>query len=55
MERRNIDDWDATKLNLLAQGYLTIRKEMWEMLAVRLGERWSVVEAKVSILHSRNT
>lgn len=48
IERRHVDDWDNQKLELLAQEYLACRKEMWEMLAVRLGERWNVVEAKVS-------
>jgi len=49
MERRHIEDWDAQKLDLLAQEYLAVRKEMWEMLAARVGERWAVVEAKVSL------
>jgi hypothetical protein len=48
VERRHVDDWDNQKLELLAQEYLACRKEMWEMLAARLGERWNVVEAKVS-------
>jgi hypothetical protein len=47
IERRHVDDWDNQKLELLAQEYLACRKEMWEMLAARLGERWNVVEAKV--------
>ena len=49
IERRQVEDWDAQKLELLAQEYVAIRKEMWEMLASRVGERWSVVEAKVRI------
>jgi hypothetical protein len=48
IERRHVDDWDNQKLELLAQEYLACRKEMWEILAARLGERWNVVEAKVS-------
>lgn len=47
MERRHVEDWDSQRLELLAQEYLACRKEMWEVLASRLGERWSVVEAKV--------
>lgn len=47
IERRHVDDWDNQKLELLAQEYLACRKEMWEMLAARVGERWNVVEAKV--------
>lgn len=49
IERRHVDDWDNRKLELLAQGYLACRKEMWEVLAARLGERWNVVEAKVTL------
>lgn len=48
IERRHVDDWDNQKLELLAREYLACRKEMWEILAARLGERWNVVEAKVS-------
>lgn len=43
----HVEDWDAQKLELLAEEYLALRKEMWEMLATRVGERWAVVEAKV--------
>ena len=48
IERRQADDWDADKLEFLAQQYLQVRQEMWEVLASRVGERWSVVEAKAS-------
>ena len=48
IERRHVEDWDAQKLELLAQEYMTVRKEMWEILATRVGERWAVIEAKVS-------
>lgn len=47
VERRHVEDWDTHKLELLAREYLACRKEMWEILASRLGERWSVIEAKV--------
>lgn len=47
IERRHVEDWDHNKLELLAEEYLACRKEMWEILANRLGERWQVVEAKV--------
>lgn len=49
IERRHVDDWDTHKLELLAQEYMACRREMWEVLASRLGERWAVVEAKVSL------
>ncbi|KAL9535978.1 hypothetical protein SMMN14_00951 [Sphaerulina musiva] len=46
VERRHGDDWDTHKLELLAAEYMACRKEMWEVLAARVGERWLVVEAK---------
>ncbi|KAK3643291.1 hypothetical protein LTR56_010247 [Elasticomyces elasticus] len=46
IERRHVEDWDAQKLELLAQEYAAVRKEMWEILASRVGERWAVLEAK---------
>lgn len=48
IDRRQASDWDAERLERLAQEYMAARKEMWELLASRLGERWAVVEAKVS-------
>ena len=48
IERRHVEDWDVQKLEILAQEYVAVRKEMWEVLASRVGERWAVVEAKVS-------
>lgn len=48
VERRHVEDWDTSKLELLAHEYMACRKEMWEILATRLGERWGVIEAKVS-------
>lgn len=47
VERRHAEDWDSQKLEMLAQEYMACRREMWEVLAARLGERWNVVEAKV--------
>ncbi|KAF2211624.1 hypothetical protein CERZMDRAFT_98505 [Cercospora zeae-maydis SCOH1-5] len=46
IERRHGDDWDTHKLELLATEYMACRREMWEVLASRLGERWVVVESK---------
>ncbi|KAF2770025.1 hypothetical protein EJ03DRAFT_257445, partial [Teratosphaeria nubilosa] len=46
IERRHGEDWDAQKLEVLAQEYMACRKGMWEILASRIGERWTVVEAK---------
>lgn len=47
MERRHVEEWDSRKLEMLAEEYLACRKQMWEILAERVGERWAVVEAKV--------
>lgn len=47
LERRGADDWDARKLERLAKEYMSMRKEMWQGLAARTGEKWIVVEAKV--------
>ncbi|KAI9817993.1 MAG: hypothetical protein M1832_004514 [Thelocarpon impressellum] len=48
MERRNTEDWDGEKLEKLAKEYLNMRRDMWTMLASRVGEKWQVVESKVS-------
>jgi hypothetical protein len=48
MERKGADDWDARKLERIAKEYMTMRKEIWQPLASRVGEKWNVVESKVS-------
>ncbi len=48
MDRRNSDDWDALKLETLGREYMANRKEIWGPLAEKCGEKWAVVEAKVS-------
>jgi hypothetical protein len=48
IERRTHEDWTTKRLNSLAVEYLELRKEIWEPLAAKTGERWSVVEAKAS-------
>ncbi|TLD31121.1 hypothetical protein PspLS_02988 [Pyricularia sp. CBS 133598] len=47
MERRGADDWDARKLERLAQEYMKVRKEIWQPLARITGEKWNVVEQKI--------
>ena len=48
IEHRRVEDWDAEKLEHLAQVYCEVRKEMWDIVAARFpGEKWSVLEAKV--------
>lgn len=49
MERRSIDDWDEMKLENLAKHYMAMRKEIWAPLAAQTGEKWNVVEQKVSL------
>lgn len=50
MERRNANDWDGVKFETLALEYINMRKELWTPLANKLGEKWTVVEQKVSSL-----
>ena len=47
MERRSADDWDGRKLEQLAKGYMSMRREIWQGLAQVTGEKWNVVEQKV--------
>jgi hypothetical protein len=48
MERKGADDWDNRKLEKLAMEYMSMRREIWSGLASRTGEKWNVVEQKVS-------
>ena len=50
MDRKDADDWDNRKLQRLAKEYMGMRKEIWSGLAARTGEKWSVVEQKVSLV-----
>jgi hypothetical protein len=55
MERQNAEQWDGVKLDVLAQAYMEVRREMWSLLAARVGEKWQLVETKVcSSLISRS-
>ncbi|KAI1841088.1 hypothetical protein JX265_013920 [Neoarthrinium moseri] len=46
MERKGADDWDTRKLERIAKEYMSMRKEIWQPLASKVGEKWNVVEAK---------
>ncbi|OAL56657.1 hypothetical protein IQ07DRAFT_14111 [Pyrenochaeta sp. DS3sAY3a] len=46
MERQNAEQWDGVKLDILAQAYMEVRREMWTVLANRVGEKWQLVEQK---------
>jgi hypothetical protein len=48
MERRTADDWDGLKLENLAKNYMTMRRDIWSSLAAQIGEKWNIVEQKVS-------
>ena len=47
MERRGQNDFDNRKLERLSKEYMSMRKEIWQPLAARCGEKWNVVEAQV--------
>ena len=47
MERKRDEDWDDVKLENLATQYMAVRREMWGILANRLGEKFAIVEQKV--------
>jgi len=47
MERQNAEQWDGVKLDILAQAYMEVRRDMWSLLAARVGEKWQLVETKV--------
>lgn len=46
MERQNAEQWDGVKLDVLAQAYMDVRRDMWSILAARVGEKWQLVEQK---------
>jgi hypothetical protein len=50
MERQNAEQWDGVKLDVLAQAYMDARRDMWSILAARVGEKWQLVEQKVCYL-----
>jgi hypothetical protein len=51
MERQNAEQWDGVKLDILAQAYMDVRRDMWSILAARVGEKWTLVEQKVIGTH----
>ncbi|KAK0725244.1 hypothetical protein B0H67DRAFT_598557 [Lasiosphaeris hirsuta] len=44
MERRGQNEWDNRKIERLSKEYMSMRKEIWQPLAQRVGEKWNVVE-----------
>jgi hypothetical protein len=48
VERRGIYDYSGRRLEMVANEYMNMRKEMWSGLADRLGMKWDAVEALVS-------
>ncbi|KAL2139952.1 hypothetical protein VTI28DRAFT_4464 [Corynascus sepedonium] len=47
VERRGIHDYSGRRLEMVANEYMSVRKDMWSGLADRVGMRWEVVEALV--------
>ncbi len=47
MERWSIDGWDGKRFEHLASEYTKVRKEMWSILADRVGANWQTLESKV--------
>ena len=48
IDRRCVDDFDTRRFENMAKAYVMRRKEIWQLLALLTGEKWNVVEAKVS-------
>ena len=46
-KRGSAANWDGVEVEALARAYFEVRKEMWTLLADRVGEVWQNVEAKV--------
>ena len=46
MERRNANDFDSRKMEHIAREYMSMRRELWQPLAQKTGEKWTVVEQK---------
>ena len=59
MEKRSANEnWEGVKMETLARAYVDVREQMWKILADRVGERWQIVEQKVSFhpkIRSLNT
>jgi hypothetical protein len=49
VERRGIHDYSGRRLEMVANEYMNMRKEIWSPLADRLGMKWEVVEALVRL------
>jgi hypothetical protein len=47
MERQNAEQWNGVKLDILSQAYFEVRRDMWSILAARVGEKWTLIEQKV--------
>ena len=47
-EQQNLEQWDGVRFEELARAYMEVREQIWTILGDRIGEKWTVVEAKVS-------
>ncbi|KAI9790456.1 MAG: hypothetical protein M1816_005120 [Peltula sp. TS41687] len=43
---RSGDEWESQKFDWVAKEYMNVRKQMWTLLADRVGEKWQQVETK---------
>ena len=49
MHNDKTGDWDPARMEALAKAYLSVRPQMWELVASQMGgEKWTVLESKVS-------
>jgi hypothetical protein len=49
VEIQNAEQWDGVKLSEIAQAYMEVRRDMWRLMAERVGEKWQLVEMKVCV------
>jgi hypothetical protein len=50
LERPNAEQWDGVHLQVIAQAYMEVRRDMWSILAAKVNEKWPIVEQKVIFL-----
>ena len=49
-ERKDAEKTNSIDIEKLTKNYLDVREEMWKLVADRVGEKWQIVEAKVSYI-----
>jgi hypothetical protein len=51
MRRQNAEQWDGAKPENSAQAYIEARREMWNLLADKVGEQWEARRTEGSYRH----